>query len=220
MKVTAIVSGGLDSTVLAYALKDAENELELLSFNYGQRHKRELAYAGFTAGRLGAKFQVLDIDFLGKLLSGSALTDTGVAVPHGHYADESMKATIVPNRNAIMLAIAYGIASAGGSDVVALAVHGGDRPIYPDCRKEFLDAFEMMEILAMEGSKCPTLYAPFVTYSKADIVKLGHRLKVPFEDTYSCYEGGAIHCGQCGTCVERKEAFKLAGVVDPTKYAS
>jgi len=160
---------------------------------------------------------VLDISHVGSMLSGSALTDD-IAVPDGHYAEDSMKATVVPNRNAIMLSIGYGIASAQGAELVATAVHGGDHFIYPDCRPGFIKAFESMQNFALEGLSDISLYTPFLELSKADIVAEGAKLGVAFEDTWSCYKGGDIHCGRCGTCVERREAFDLAGVDDPTPY--
>jgi len=152
------------------------------------------------------------------MLGGSALTDD-IAVPDGHYAEETMKITVVPNRNAIMLTIAFGLASAQGADAVAAAVHGGDHFIYPDCRPAFIEAFQTMQNCALDGQSTIKLYTPFVTISKADIVSIGKELVVPFEKTWSCYKGGATHCGRCGTCVERIEAFHLAHVDDPTKYA-
>jgi 7-cyano-7-deazaguanine synthase len=147
------------------------------------------------------------------------LTDD-IEVPHGHYAAPSMAITIVPNRNAIMLSVAYGAAVADEAEIVAIGVHAGDHFIYPDCRAPFIESYDAMQRLAVEGCGHPDLrlYAPFVEESKADIVRLGAGLGVPFELTWSCYEGGEIHCGQCGTCVERKEAFALANVPDPTEY--
>lgn len=151
-------------------------------------------------------------------MSGSALTDN-VDVPDGHYAEENMKVTVVPNRNAIMLSIGFGIAAAQQADAVAAAVHGGDHFIYPDCRPGFTKSFEAMQKQALDGYANVSLYTPFVEISKGAIVTEGARLNVPFEETWSCYKGGEKHCGRCGTCVERREAFDLAGVEDPTEYA-
>jgi len=167
---------------------------------------------------LGVPHQVVDISNVGKALSGSALTDD-VDVPDGHYAEETMKITIVPNRNAIMLAIAFGMAAAEEATAVATAVHGGDHFIYPDCRPGFIDAFQAMQNHALEGVAEIALLTPFVTGSKADIVTEGDKWNTPFAETWSCYKGGEVHCGRCGTCVERREAFHLAGVADPTIYA-
>lgn len=209
----------MDSVTLAYLLAREGYEPHLVAVDYGQRHVKELEYAGLCADRLGAGFDVVDLRSVGRMLGGSALTDD-VAVPHGHYAASNMAVTVVPNRNAIMLSVAYGVAVAEEAAVVAAAVHAGDHYVYPDCRPEFVEAFEAMQRRAVEGFGDPSLrlYAPFVHKTKADIVEVGASLGVPYADTWSCYEGGEVHCGRCGTCTERKEAFELAGVPDPTVY--
>lgn len=219
-KAIAIVSGGLDSVTLAHLLAANDYQLHLLAFDYGQRHRVELAYAVKAAHRLGAEFSQLDMTQVGRLLGGSALTDAAIAVPEGHYADPTMKATVVANRNAIMLAVAWGVAVAEGATIVATGIHAGDHPIYPDCRPQFADAFERMAKLATEGHGHPELrlLAPFLHMTKAEIVAIGAARGVPFAETWSCYQGLAVHCGRCGTCVERREAFALAGVPDPTVY--
>ncbi|PWE32671.1 7-cyano-7-deazaguanine synthase QueC [Maritimibacter sp. 55A14] len=218
MKTLVICSGGLDSVSLAHKVA-AEQELAgLISFDYGQRHRKELDFAARAADRLGTGFELIDMRAIGAHLSGSALTDD-LDVPDGHYAEETMKVTVVPNRNAIMLAVAFGIAAARGADAVAAAVHGGDHFIYPDCRPGFIDAFETMQRAALEGYADIRLYTPFVHLPKSAIVTEGARHGTPFAETWSCYKGGARHCGRCGTCVERREAFHLAGVPDPTDYA-
>jgi len=219
-----LLSGGMDSTTLAYTIRHDNPEMDLhaLAFDYGQRHgPRELPCAAQTAGRLRARFDVVNIRALTSFLSGSALTDPeNVAVPEGHYSDETMRATVVPNRNAIMLNIAVGVAVARGLDRIATAVHAGDHPIYPDCRPEFIGRLNDLIEVATEGFSKPGLrvLAPFVMQPKDFIAKLGDRLGVPWRETWSCYMGGETHCGRCGTCVERAEAFALAGVDDPTVY--
>ena len=220
-KAIALLSGGLDSVTLAYHLAAQGHTLHLLSFDYGQRHKQELEYAAKCAAALSAQHDIIDLSAITPLLSGSALTDD-IAVPEGHYTAPNMRVTVVPNRNAIMLAVAYAAAVAEGADMVATGVHAGDHPIYPDCRPEFITAFDLMERYATDGYAADGLhlYAPFVNMSKAEIVALGASLFVPYEDTWSCYKGGIAHCGVCGTCVERREAFQLAGVTDPTRYMS
>ncbi|MFN2464084.1 MAG: 7-cyano-7-deazaguanine synthase QueC [Candidatus Dormibacteria bacterium] len=218
MATVAVVSGGLDSVTLAYSLAAAGHALDLISFDYGQKHRRELLYAEQTAEDLGASWTLIDLVAAGisQVMSGSALTDASVDVPQGHYAAPTMQQTIVPNRNAIMLSIAYARAVSSSATSVAFAVHGGDHPIYPDCRPGFVTAFVEMERQATDSAI--ELLAPFIQMTKADIVGVGSSLKVPFDRTWSCYVGGETHCGGCGTCVERREAFAIAGVADPTVY--
>lgn len=222
MKVVVIASGGLDSSTLAYDLAAQGREVTLLSVDYGQKHRRELRSAEMIAQKLGASWVLLDLRNSGieQVLGASALTDEDVDVPDGHYAAENMRATVVPNRNAIFLAFAYARAVAVGAQVVAMAVHSGDHPIYPDCRPEFIRSFESMEAEALADIAAIKLEAPYVNKTKADIVRLGAEVGVPFELTWSCYKGGDIHCGSCGTCVERREAFSLANVNDPTSYVA
>ncbi|WP_106744315.1 7-cyano-7-deazaguanine synthase QueC [Yoonia maritima] len=217
MKTIVICSGGLDSVSLAHVVANDGNLSRLVSFDYGQRHRKELDYAAACAVRLGVPHHIIDMRQIGAALSGSALTDD-IDVPDGHYAEETMKITVVPNRNAIMLTIAYGIAAANGDDAVATAVHGGDHFIYPDCRPAFTESFDRMQRAALDGYADVTLSTPFVHRSKADIVTEGARVETPFAETWSCYKGGEKQCGRCGTCVERREAFYLAGVEDPTDY--
>jgi 7-cyano-7-deazaguanine synthase len=220
MRCVAVVSGGLDSAVLAHHLRADGWDLRLVSFDYGQRHRTELQHAATLAAGLDARHDVVDLRSVGALLSGSALTDDTVEVPDGHYADETMRSTVVANRNAIFAMVATGVAVADGAHAVALGIHAGDHFIYPDCRPEFVGAAEHLAKVANEGFVAQgfTVLAPFVASTKADIVRRGAELGVPFADTWSCYKGGEVHCGTCGTCVERQEAFELAGVADPTSY--
>lgn len=221
-KVVAICSGGMDSVALLHFLKARNYELHVLSADYGQKHKKELWYAMEAAERLKSPWKLVDLTSLTPLLSGSALTDSSVEVPDGHYAAATMKQTVVPNRNAILLSIATGWAVALGADRVATAVHAGDHAIYPDCRPQFIYALSDALRLATEGFSTPGfgLSAPFIHMTKSEIVSLGDGLEVPWKETWSCYKGGDIHCGTCGTCTERREAFLLARVKDPTKYAA
>ncbi|MFJ8856092.1 7-cyano-7-deazaguanine synthase QueC [Streptomyces sp. NPDC102437] len=216
-----IFSGGLDSAVTAYKLRDEGVVVNLISFNYGQRHVKELAHAASLAARLDVAHDIVDLTSLGQILGGSALTDPTVPVPHGHYRAETMRSTVVANRNAIMLEIAAGSAVALGADAVAFGAHSGDHAIYPDCRPEFFTLIQASIKAGNEGHIAPgfQLVAPFLDLTKADIVREGARLGVPFGLTWSCYEGGDVHCGACGTCVERREAFAEAEVADPTVYA-
>jgi 7-cyano-7-deazaguanine synthase len=223
MKSVVLLSGGLDSTVLVAHLLDSGDEVHTVSVDYGQRHRVELRAAHAVARYYGLPHDVVDLSPLGRLLSGSALTDPTVDVPDGHYADESMRATVVPNRNAIMISVAVGIAAARGFNRVATAVHAGDHPIYPDCRAEFIYAATMAAEYATVGYGDVTVVAPFVVHDKTWIAARGAELRAPLELTWSCYKGvpemaEAWHCGTCGTCTERREAFALAGVADPTPY--
>ena len=218
MHALLICSGGFDSVTLAYRLAAEQSLGTLLTFDYGQRHRKEIDAARLAAERLGVPHLIMDIGPIGRQLSGSALTDN-IAVPHGHYSEENMKVTVVPNRNAIMLTIAFGVAAARGLDTVALAVHGGDHFIYPDCRPDFIRLFGQMQAAALEGVADIGLFAPYVDTDKAAIARDAARYSVPVADTWSCYEGGDIHCGRCGTCVERIEAMALAGLTDPTPYS-
>ena len=220
MSAVILASGGMDSVTLAYHYADQGHELILCGFDYGQRHSKELDSLTAISGILGATLRIVYLKHLKEMLHGSALTSDDVDVPDGHYQKETMKATVVPNRNAIMLSIATGIGVAEKAEVIATGIHSGDHFIYPDCRPGFFEPFAEAMKAGNEGMTVPgfRLEAPFVTWSKADIARHGSALGVPYEMTWSCYKGGEIHCGCCGTCVERIEAFMLAGVDDPTPY--
>jgi 7-cyano-7-deazaguanine synthase len=214
-----LLSGGLDSTVLAGQMLTEGHPVEAVSVDYGQRHgARELVAAAQVAVAYGIRHDVIGLAALADHLGGSALTGDR-PVPEGHYSAPSMAATVVPNRNMIMLAIAAGIAAARGHDTVATAVHSGDHPIYPDCRPEFIMAVSRAAELGTAGHGDVVIRAPFARIDKARIVHLGDVMGAPMGLSWSCYLGGEVHCGRCGTCVERAEAFKLAGVTDPTTYA-
>lgn len=217
MKALVVCSGGLDSVTLAYKVAKEGSLTSLLSFDYGQRHRKELDFAAHCAKQLDVPHIIIDLSQVGSQLTGSALTDD-IDIPDGHYAEDSMKVTVVPNRNAIMMTIAFGLATSQGADSVAMAVHGGDHFIYPDCRPDFIEAFAKMQKFALDGLAEVEVYTPFLHIAKSEIVKVGDEIKVPFADTWSCYKGKEQHCGRCGTCVERREAFHLAGVNDPTEY--
>ena len=215
-----ILSGGVDSTTLLYDSLRKGYEVECLTFIYGQKHGREVDSARRVAGRVNAPHKVIDLSPLGEILSGSALTDADIDIPEvpetaEHY--DTLKTTIVPNRNAIFLSIAVGYAVSRGADNVFFGAHHSDRGVYPDCREEFVESFQTSERLATANPDLNIL-APFVNMDKADIVKLGTELGVPFGETWSCYKGGHVHCGVCSSCRERKRAFLDAGVTDPTGY--
>ena len=216
MKAVVLFSGGLDSTVLVYDLLNEGADLKLLSIDYGQRHEKELKSSSEIAEYLELKHEILRLPMLNNLLGGSALTDPSILLPEGHYAEDSMKATVVPNRNMILLSLAAGHAISLQFDTVAYAAHAGDHTIYPDCRPEFATAID--QALKLCDWNTISLYRPFIQLSKQDLVRKGNELGVPFEKTWSCYAGNDKHCGKCGTCVERKEAFELVGLLDPTEY--
>ena len=218
MKTVALFSGGLDSTVLLHELLAGGEEVLALSVDYGQRHRVELKHAERVAANLGIEWRLADLSSITPLLAGSSQTSADVDVPHGHYAEATMKQTVVPNRNMIMLAVAGGWAISRRAERVAYAAHSGDHTIYPDCRPEFAAA--LGHALGLADWHRLELSTPFVNLSKAGIVARGAVLGVDFAMTWSCYEGGPIHCGRCGTCYERREAFQKAGVPDPTQYAA
>jgi 7-cyano-7-deazaguanine synthase len=220
-KVVPILSGGLDSTTLLYDLvHEGYDVAQVLSFDYGQRHAKELQYAQATCLLLGLPWALVDLRSITPLIATSALTGD-VDVPEGHYAEDTMRATVVPNRNAIMLSVAAGVAIAQGADLVCFAAHAGDHFIYPDCRPEFVVALGQALVLGNAGfaNEGFALYAPYLTHTKTDIARLAAKLGVPITSTWSCYVGEAIHCGRCGTCCERREALHDAGVEDPTPYS-
>lgn len=219
-RTVAIVSGGMDSVVLAHMLKHEGHDLDLVSFDYGQRHSKELDFAQQCARDLDAGWHLVDLSAMTDLLENSALTNHAMEVPDGHYAEQTMRITVVPNRNAIMLNIAAGLAITVGAKHVATGVHGGDHYIYPDCRPAFIKAVDAMLCVATDGFavKGFGVLAPFLNWTKGDIARLGADIGVDYTKTWSCYKGGAVHCGSCGTCFERREAFGEAGVTDPTEY--
>ncbi|MDR1816646.1 MAG: 7-cyano-7-deazaguanine synthase QueC [Puniceicoccales bacterium] len=217
-KSVVILSGGLDSTVLLAKLVADGRRCLALTFNYGQRHAREIEAARAIAAALGVEHTVGDLRGIAALFGSNCLTDAALPVPDGHYTEERMKATVVPGRNLLFLSAAAALAFSRGCDTVAYGAHGGDHAIYPDCRPEFANALE--KAIALADWHHVALERPFVSLTKADIVRLGAEIGAPLELTWSCYRGGDTHCGRCGTCVERREAFALAGVPDPTEYAS
>lgn len=209
-----VLSGGLDSTSMLYEYRD---RIALaVTFDYGSNHnEREAACAEYHCSRLGIEHIVIPLDFMGKYFESSLLSGAD-DIPEGNYDDENMRSTVVPFRNGIMLAVACGLAESGRLKYVMLANHGGDHAIYPDCRPGFVQAMsQAMKEGTYDGV---TIHAPYSTLSKAEIVSRGVEAGLDPAMTYSCYKGGERHCGKCGTCRERKEAFMLSGIVDPTVY--
>ena len=218
--IVCLVSGGMDSATLLYKARDHHgSEVSAVAFNYGQRHIKELDYARRLCDTIKVPLDVIDISSITPHISNSALT-SDIPVPDGRYSDTNMALTVVPNRNAIMLTIAFGLAVSKSISIVAAAMHAGDHPLYPDCRPEFVDSFNSMQRTAVEGFGDPGLHlwAPFIEVSKSTIALEGYRLGVDFAETWSCYNGREKHCGTCGTCTERRDAFRDAHIEDPTDY--
>lgn len=213
MKAVLILSGGLDSTTMLYKLLNEGYQVHALTFNYAQRHKKEIDCARRIAGILKTPHEVVDLACISGLLGSSALLG-GKDVPRCHYTEEAARQTIVPNRNMIMLSIAAGYAEAHEIHRVFYAAHRNDSAIYPDCRAEFVDAMKPAIKLATAWNPVE-LEAPFINMTKAEIVKLGIGLHVPYELTWSCYRGEEKPCGECPTCIEREEAFELNNAADP-----
>ena len=209
-----IVSGGMDSITLLYDHKD---EIAIgISFDYGSNHNaREIPFAKMHCERLGIKHITINLDFMHQYFK-SSLLDGAEAIPEGHYADDNMKSTVVPFRNGIMLSIAIGIAESNNLDQVFIANHGGDHTIYPDCRPEFINAIDAAATAGTYNNV--KVVAPYTKITKSDIARIGKKLGIDYTETWSCYKGGEVHCGKCGTCVERKEALAEAGIEDKTIY--
>jgi len=218
MKSIVLLSGGMDSaTLLAQAVsQQGADNVTAVAFDYGQRHARELEAAEALAAHYEVELVLLDLKGAAAAFAGSSQTSPDIKVPEGHYAEESMKATVVPNRNMVMLSLAAALAISRKAEVVGYGAHAGDHTIYPDCRPEFTQAMKLA-LLTCDWQTVG-LWTPWLHVRKSDICTIGKRLGVPFSVTWSCYKGGEKHCGKCGTCVERREAFAEAGIEDPTEY--
>jgi 7-cyano-7-deazaguanine synthase len=213
--VVVIYSGGMDSYTLLHLARERGYRVHALSFNYGQRHVRELECARSVCEAQGIPHKVIDIRAMSEVMAGSSLT-SDVAVPEGHYEEDSMKATVVPNRNMILLSLATGYAVTVGAGAVWYGAHGGDHAIYPDCRPEFV---EKMDAVCRVANYEPVgIEAPFMAMDKGQILAEGLRLGLDYSQTWTCYNGREQACGRCGSCVERLEAFAANGVTDPLEY--
>ena len=221
-KVLLIYSGGMDSAPLLFKMLHEGYQVDAVTFDYGQRHKKEIEYAKKMIDHLKTKnihvrHDIVDTTSMFSHINSSSLTNLEIAVPNCHYTEDVAKITVVPNRNQILLSVAVGIAAARGLPSMYYAAHGGDWAIYPDCRPEFLESLK-------ETTRLSTLWhpvdivAPFMPITKADIVKLGSALNLPYQLTWSCYNGLDKPCGTCPTCIERIEAFALNGLKDPVTY--
>ncbi len=214
-KAVIILSGGLDSTTLLYDLYAQAKDVHAITFNYGQRHDKEIEMARKTCEKVGVEHTIVNLSNLGDILGNNALTGE-IEMPEGHYKDESMKLTVVPNRNMIMLSIAIGYAINIGSNHVYYGAHAGDHAIYPDCRPKFVQAIQNVAELCHYDPVY--VHAPYLYMGKDKIVARGLSLGVDFATTWTCYRGAKLACGKCGSCTERLEAFKLNDVEDPIEY--
>jgi 7-cyano-7-deazaguanine synthase len=216
MTCLVLLSGGMDSVTALYAAAKEHTVLGTVGFDYGSKHNaRELPLAAWHSQQLGVPHHQIDLGFVSQHFT-SDLLQSGGDIPDGHYAEENMKRTVVPFRNGIMLSIACGLAESQGADALVIAAHSGDHAIYPDCREPFMEA--MAQAMAAGTYAGVKLLRPFIAMDKAAIARAGAALGVDYGKTWSCYKGGTLHCGTCGTCVERREAFLLAGLADPTVY--
>lgn len=214
-KVVVIYSGGMDSfTVLNRAIKDGK-EVYALSFDYGQRHVKELECASSVCESLNVAHKVIDISAINQLLAGSSLTDD-IDIPEGHYEAENMKSTIVPNRNMILLSLAVGYAVSVGAAQVYYGAHSGDHAIYPDCRPEFVQ--KMNDVCQIANYESVEIFSPYLTVNKTAILTDGLSMGLDYSNTWTCYNGREKACGKCGACQERLEAFKDNQVIDPIDY--
>jgi 7-cyano-7-deazaguanine synthase len=205
----------MDSYTLLHLARERGYQVHALSFNYGQRHVRELECARSVCEAQGIPHKVIDIRAMSEVMAGSSLT-SDIEVPEGHYEEDSMKATVVPNRNMILLSLATGYAVTVGAGAVWYGAHGGDHAIYPDCRPEFV---EKMDAVCRVANYEPVgIEAPFMAMDKGEILAEGLRLGLDYSQTWTCYNGREQACGRCGSCVERLEAFAVNGVADPLEY--
>jgi 7-cyano-7-deazaguanine synthase len=217
-KAVVLVSGGMDSVCALYEAHQEHQVVAAVSFDYGSKHNhKEIPLAAYHCERLGVPHRVIQLSFVGELFN-SSLLQSGASIPDGHYEEQTMKQTVVPLRNGIMLSIAAGFAESIEAQALVIAAHAGDHAIYPDCREEFMRA--MADAVRLGTYAAIEIIRPFILLTKAQIAQRGQELGVDFSKTWSCYKGATIHCGACGTCVERREAFLVAGLSDPTMYAS
>ena len=213
-----ILSGGMDSvTLLHFLVKHLKCGMKAISFDYGQKHMKEISFAEMQCKELGVEHHVIALPFVGSLFT-SALLQSGEDIPEGHYEAENMKQTVVPNRNMIMSAIAVGFGQSRDASFLALGVHAGDHAIYPDCRAEFVDT--LRACVELSDWNPFTIYAPFQRMTKKEILGIGLQLNPPvdYAKTWTCYKGLEKACGKCGACQERLEAFKKIGVKDMLSY--
>lgn len=211
-----IYSGGMDSFTVLHRARQEGLTVHALSFDYGQRHARELDTARHVCASLGIPHQVVDIRAIHGLIDNSALTNSEMAMPHGDYAADNLRSTVVPNRNMILLSLAIAKAVNIGAGRVDYGAHGGDHILYPDCRPEFVEA--MNHVAGIANFEPVQLHAPYLSSTKADILREGLAMGLDYRHTWTCYEGRELACGVCGSCRERLAAFSANDVIDPLAY--
>ncbi|MEL0659369.1 7-cyano-7-deazaguanine synthase QueC [Psychromonas arctica] len=215
-KVVVIYSGGMDSyTVLHKAIEEGLTPYAL-TFDYGQRHVKEVQVAEQVCKELGVHHKVIDITSINQIIGGSSLTDSSIEVAQGDYEESNMLNTVVPNRNMILLSLAIGYAVSLKADQVYYGAHSGDHDIYPDCRPVFLE--KMNDVAAVANYEKTEIHAPYLQTDKIGILKDGIRMGLDYAKTWTCYNGREQACGQCGSCVERLQAFEKNGITDPITY--
>lgn len=214
-KVVIIYSGGMDSYTALHLAKSQGYEVHALSFNYGQRHSKELDFARNVCEKYAINHKIVDISSVNQLMTGSSLT-SDIDVPEGHYEEASMQQTVVPNRNMILLSMAVAFAVSIQAEAVYFGAHSGDHAIYPDCRTEFVDA--MNAVCQLANYQAVDVRAPFLHMDKIEILALGIELGLDYGETWTCYNGREKACGKCGSCQERLEAFAKNGKTDPLAY--
>jgi len=211
-KCIVLLSGGLDSSTVAYWAKKQGYNLRGLSYKYGQIGAKEVEHANLIAQKLGMSLKIIDLSSLKEIFAGvTSLCDENIEM-----TPTFSQPIIVPFRNAIFLSVAVAYAVSIDATKVLYGAQSSDEPFYPDCRREFYKTFEKAAKLGT--SKDITIEAPFSDIAKSEIIKLGTELGVPFQLTWSCYLNGSKHCGKCESCTNRKKAFKEAGIYDPTGY--
>lgn len=214
-KAVVIYSGGMDSFTILNKAKQEGYELYALTFDYGQKHKKEIEYASRVCQELGINHRIIDITAINQLLQSSSLTSEK-EIPEGHYADDNMKSTMVPNRNMILLSLAIGYAVDIGANKVFYGAHSGDHTIYPDCRPEFVEA--MNAVAKIANYEPVEIITPYLSGDKISILADGLKMGLDYGKSWTCYNGREKACGKCGSCDERLEAFRLNNAIDPLPY--
>ena len=215
-KVVVSYSGGMDSTTLLYQLRSEKKDVYAVNFNYGSKHNEiERSHAKAICAEIDVPYIEVELPFVGDLFRSNLLMSGG-DIPTGCYDKDTMSQTVVPGRNGIFMSILAGYAESIEAESIAIANHAGDHHIYPDCRPEWIESIGRTISLGSDGKV--KLSSPFCKISKSEICRIAKELGVPLKKTWSCYKGESVHCGICGTCLERKEAFNGAGIKDPTIY--